>query len=383
MKGFLAIRLSGKDYFQVLGLEDISVKKVVLGKLLDATNVKLDFYVSEFENFPNPVLLGSFFLDGLTKESSDINVYFKVDSEILYVYGECGGFESKVRFDLSLLNLGINSGEFDGEQLKDMIVPDAGDLDIRGGVSENLDGMFEQDKDNSSSNVLDNVDNLPNTGDLYSLGESSLVNEENLEGTGSPNTGDDSSSALELESGTDLKEVDVKLEGDIFDSDGSSHTVNELGDLGVDAASLDGFSSVGSEISFDSNNYAAGFAEDEDIDFSSINIADYRDADDLSVDDIIADIDKDLEEGVVDDVFWDDSKGFGVGIGNEQLNTDLREGFARTFMLYLSLTSLFLLMFFSLLLIFSKVLNPRNLGVSYHCVFEEGKIEKYERSSRV
>ncbi|WKC57834.1 hypothetical protein [Borrelia sp. P9F1] len=377
MKGFLAIRLSGEDYFQVLDLEDVSVKKVVLGKLLDETNVKLDFYVSEFENFPNPVLLGSFFLNNVTKDSSDIDVYFKVESEILYVYGECGGVESKAKFDLSLVDLGVSSGEFDGEQLEGGHFSDSDDLDF----AENLEVGFEQDKDNSSLNTLDDVDSLTSTG---SLGEFSLVNEDSLEEglAGSLNTGDDSSNALDLDSGLDLEEADVNLRGDIFDSDGSSH---DVGDLGIGMAGLDGFSSDGNDISFDSNNDAVEFVENEDIDFSSVNISGYGASysDDLSVDDIIADIDKDLGESVVDAVFGDDSRGFGVGNGNEQLNTDSKEDFTKTFMLYLSLISLFLLMFFSLFLIFSKVLNPRNLRVSHHCVFEEEKIEKYERSSHV
>ena len=126
------------------------------------------------------------------------------------------------------------------------------------------------------------------------------------------------------------------------------------------------------------------FIEDEDIDFSSVNVASFKDSDsdELSVDDIIADIDKGLGESTADDIVLDSSKGLDMGIGNDQLDSDSKESFMQTFMLYLSLISLFLLIFFSLFLIFSKVLNPRNLKISYY-VCEEGKVKKYERSDYV
>ncbi|UER67451.1 hypothetical protein LKV13_01310 [Borrelia sp. BU AG58] len=380
LKGFLAIRLSDEEYFPVLGLGDVSVKKVVLGKLLDETNVKLDLYVSEFEDFPNPVLLGSFFLDNLARESSDIDVYFKVDSGMLYVYGECGGVESRSRFDLSLLNLGVDSGRFGGSQIKKKPASGSGDLKPEDESAESL-GVDFSENDFSP----DSVGNLLDEKELYSFDETRLVNEGETDVS-------NSFGALDFSSDFILEEVDTNPKRDIFESGDnvgeSLHRVNGGGNLVGDAIGLSDLSSEGSndDVIFDSDNDVVKFVEDEDIDFSSVDVVGYKDSyfDDLSVNDIIADIDKGLGESSVGDVFLDSNKVFDADIESNQLNADSRmEGFVQTFMLYLSLISLFLLTFFSLFLIFSKVLNPRNLEISYHCTREEEKIEKYERIDSV
>ncbi|WP_236845722.1 hypothetical protein, partial [Borreliella californiensis] len=104
MKGFLAIKLSNNEYYSVLNLDDSSVKRIILGKVAGDTSIKLNFYVSEYEDFSDPFLVGSFFLDNLKKESSSVNVYFKVMDEILYVYSESDGIQDKSKFDLSLVD---------------------------------------------------------------------------------------------------------------------------------------------------------------------------------------------------------------------------------------------------------------------------------------
>ncbi|WP_238614508.1 hypothetical protein [Borrelia turcica] len=395
MKGFLAIRLSNKEYFSVLDLEDSSVKKVVLGKLVDETNVKLDFYISKAEDFSNPVLVGSFFLDNLKEESSDINVYFRMDSTMLYVYGECDGIESKSKFDLSLVNLDVDSVELsdsvEDSQVEDVLVSGSGDLEFEDISAENLNSDFEQDKDNSSLDILDDVDDLPNTEDLNSLSEESFVNEGNLDISNSLDKGEDTFSALDFDSNLNLEEVDDNLNRDTFENGNDEvgrellNFVNDGDNVERDGSGLDDFPSEASDVSFDSDNNVMKFIEDEDIDFSSVNVASFKDSysDDLSVDDIIADIDKGLGDRPADDVVLDTSKGLGMGIEDDQLDSDSKEGFMQTFMLYLSLISLFLLIFFSLFLIFSKVLNPRNLKISYHYVCEEEKVKKHERSDYV
>lgn len=51
-------------------------------------------------------------------------------------------------------------------------------------------------------------------------------------------------------------------------------------------------------------------------------------------------------------------------------------------MLYLSLISLFLLIFFSLFLVFSKILKPRDF-VSYYFECGKKRIERYEKDQYV
>ncbi|WP_232535928.1 hypothetical protein [Borrelia sp. A-FGy1] len=400
MKGFLAIKLSNKEYFSVLNLEDISVKKVVLGKILDETSVKLDFYISKVEDFSNPVFVGSFFLDNLRKESSDINVYFRMESVILYVYGECDGIENKSKFDLSLYNLDVKLVELNDfskdSQVKNEYIPDSSNLDFEDvTTTKSLKNDFKQDKDNYSLDNLDNIDDLNHAEDLYSLNEKEFINEGNLDISGLLDKGDDTFSALDFESKPNLGDFDNSLKATSALGNDSNQMksepfnfVNNRDNIEENSSDLYNSPSECSDISFDSDNNVIKFIEDEDIDFSSVNIASFKDSysDDLSVDDIIADIDKGLKEGPVDDVFLDvrdSSKGLSISVENEQLGSDTKEGFMQTFMLYLSLISLFLLIFFSLFLIFSKVLNPRNFKISYHYICEKEKVKKHERSSYV
>ncbi len=51
MKGFLAIKLSNNEYYPVLNLDDSSVKRIILGKVAGDTSIKLNLYVSEYEDF--------------------------------------------------------------------------------------------------------------------------------------------------------------------------------------------------------------------------------------------------------------------------------------------------------------------------------------------
>lgn len=75
----------------------------------------------------------------------------------------------------------------------------------------------------------------------------------------------------------------------------------------------------------------------------------------------------------------------GVEESRGSLNLE-EEEIIQTSMLYLSLFSLFLLIFFSLFLIFSKVLNHRNFAISCfscYCFYQEEKINKYEKNNYV
>ncbi|WP_445435880.1 hypothetical protein [Candidatus Borreliella tachyglossi] len=346
MKGFLAIRLSDNEYFPLLNLGDISVKKVVLGKL-DEANVKLDLYISEYEDFMYPFFVGSFFLDNLKVESSSINVYFRIDSMMLYVYGECDGVENKAKFDLGLINFGVDSGEFSGslenEQLSDRPVLGTSDVDLEEVSVKELDSVLNQDKADALDVSLDNVDDLLNFSELDPVSED-----------------------RDFDSNLNVENLDIEFKRDNFESN-----VNEREQID------------GKDANFDSDNNVVRFIEDEDSNFSGVNVPILRDSDDLSVEDIIADIDKGLKDSSFDSDTLDFSEDFTRGVDKNRLDSNSGGSLVQTPMLYLSLVSLFLLIFFSLFLVFSKVLNPRNFKISYYYVYKEEKIKNCEDSSYV
>lgn len=49
-KGF-SDKLSNNEYYPVLNLDDSSVKRIILGKVAGDTSIKLNLYVSEYEDF--------------------------------------------------------------------------------------------------------------------------------------------------------------------------------------------------------------------------------------------------------------------------------------------------------------------------------------------
>ena len=128
---------------------------------------------------------------------------------MLYVYGECDGIESKSKFDLSLVNLDIATEELsdfvESSQLEDVLVSGSGDVEIEDISSESLNSDFEQDKDNFSLDILDDVADLPNTEELDSLSEESFVNESNLDVPDSLDTGENTFSTLDFDSNLNLE----------------------------------------------------------------------------------------------------------------------------------------------------------------------------------
>ncbi|WP_025407921.1 hypothetical protein [Borrelia coriaceae] len=382
MKGFLAIRLSKNEYFSILSLNDTAVKRVVLGKLPDETNVKLDFYISEYEDFSNPIIIGSFFLDNLSKESASINVYFKIDSMMLYVYGECDGITSKSKFDLSLMSLSVASDKisdsledassnnlsvgFSGLEHKEDFVKEFG-----GGVGHNSFSDVGLDNVNSSfenQNLFANEKSSNNEDDLSLLTES-LNSDNNV----SVNENLNSESDLNLEN-FDFGLQEDRFNNNLDEGNQSEHVLSDKDIISQESLDLD-------DISVD-----IGYASEAYDNFDSINVNTSKSSylDDWSIDDIITDIDEGLGESEFDDVALDLSEeGFTVDIDNSQLDLDSGEGLIQTSMLYLSLISLFLLIFFSLFLIFSKVLNPKNFAVSYCLLYEEERIIKCKKNSYV
>ncbi|MCD2382705.1 hypothetical protein LRB32_05080, partial [Borreliella americana] len=157
MKGFLAIKLSNNEYYSVLNLDDSSVKRIILGKVAGDTSIKLNFYVSEYEDFSDPFLVGSFFLDNLKKESLSVNVYFKVMDEILYVYSESDGIQDKSKFDLSLVDFNQKFKGFNRDNsLNDFKSDIINDLSVENLGSE-FDLNFEEKDDFVKKDVSDIV----------------------------------------------------------------------------------------------------------------------------------------------------------------------------------------------------------------------------------
>ncbi|WP_233275044.1 hypothetical protein [Borrelia anserina] len=388
MKGFLGIRLSNNEYFSILSLDDTAVKRVVLGRLKDETNVKLDFYISEYEDFSNSVFIGSFFLNDLRKENSNINIYFKIESMILYVYGECDEIASKSKFDLSSISLDVNSGNigdsFENAKSNDLPVNFSSvDRDRENEFVKELDNVVVQEQDDS---LGDNIDNLLDSQDLFE-DEKLSSNIENLDLlSDSLSTDNDTLASESLNSDSNLGlELEFKRDKS---KDGIGHVLSDEEDI-VSQDTLD-FNNLPVDINDtnvvtdDSDSNVLKLVEDSNTNFSSVNVHALQDSysDDWSVDDIITDINKDLGGNGVDDVTLDFSKeGFVTDIKENQLDLDPEEGFIETSMLYLSLISFFLLIFFSLFLIFSKLLNPKNFVVSYYSFCREAKITKYEKSN--
>ncbi|UCP01289.1 hypothetical protein [Borrelia hermsii] len=395
MKGFLAIRLSNDEYFSILSLDDTTVKRVVLGKLADETNVKLDLYISKYEDFSNPVIIGSFFLDNLRKESSNINVYFKIDSMMLYVYGECDGITNKSKFDLSLINLAVGSGEISLEDAK------SNDLPIRFSEAKHEEGFAEEfgsvvEQDGSLDVGLDNVDSLFDPQSLFT-NEKLSSNENNLNLLSDSLSLDNDilvSENLNSESNLNLENFDFELTKDKFENNidegnGIEHVLSDKDTVSQDVSDLNNIpvdisdASVVSD-SFDTNNVK--LVEDDNTNFGDINVNASQESysDDWNIDDIITDIDKELNESEFSDVVLDLSdENFATDFEESRLDVDSEEGLIQTSMLYLSLISLFLLIFFSLFLIFSKVLNPRNFAISYYSFYKEEKITKCEKNNYV
>ncbi|WP_241763500.1 hypothetical protein [Borrelia hermsii] len=395
MKGFLAIRLSNNEYFSILSLDDTTVKRVVLGKLADKTNVKLDLYISKYEDFSNPVIIGSFFLDNLRKESSNINVYFKIDSMMLYVYGECDGITNKSKFDLSLINLAVGSGEISLENAK------SNDLPIRLSEAKHEERFSEEfgsvvEQDGSLDVGLDNVDSLFDPQSLFT-NEKLSSNENNLNLLSDSLSLDNDtlvSENLNSESNINLENFDFELTKDKFENNidegnGIEHVLSDKDIVSQDASDLNNIpvdisdAGVVSD-SFDTNNVK--LVEDDNTNFGDINVNASQESysDDWNIDDIITDIDKDLNESEFSDVVLDLSEeNFATDFEESRLDVDSGEGLIQTSMLYLSLISLFLLIFFSLFLIFSKVLNPRNFAIFYYPFYKEEKITKCEKNNYV
>lgn len=397
LKGFLAIRLSNDEYFSILSLDDTAVKRVVLGKIADEPNVKLDFYISEHDDFSNSVIIGSFFLDNLRKESANINVYFKIDSMMLYVYGECDGIANKSKFDLSLINLAVDS-----EEINDLESAKSSDLPVGfSGVEREEEFVKEfgsvAGQYDSLDGDLDNFNDLPNSQNL-SADEKLFSNENNfnlLSDSLNSDNGTLVSENLDSDSDLNLENFDFGLTGDGFENnidegnDLEEHVLNDKDTVSRDDFDLDNISVDISDSSAASDNSAANavkLVEDKDTDFKSVNVYTLQDSysDNWDVEDIITDLDNGLGESEFDDVALDFSKeDFATDIEESRLDLDSEEGLIQTSMLYLSLISLFLLIFFSLFLIFSKVLNPRNFAI-YDCPFyKEEKITKCENSNYV
>ncbi|WP_241763724.1 hypothetical protein [Borrelia hermsii] len=395
MKGFLAIRLSNDEYFSILSLDDTAVKRVVLGKLADEANVKLDLYISKYEDFSNPVIIGSFFLDNLRKESSNINVYFKIDSMMLYVYGECDGITNKSRFDLSLINLAVGSGEISLEDAKSNDLPiKLSDVEHEESVLKEFGSVVGQD--GSLDVGLDNVDSLIDPQSLFTNDKLSS-NENNLNLLSDSLSLDNDtlvSENLNSDPNLNLENFDFELTKDKFennvdkgneiehvlsDKDTVSQDASDLNDIPVDISDASVVSG-----SSDTNNVKLG--EDDNIIFGDINVNALQGSysDDWNIDDIITDIDKELNESELSDVVLDLSEeNFATDFEESRLDVNSEEGLIQTSMLYLSLISLFLLIFFSLFLIFSKVLNPRNFAISYYPFYKEEKITKCEKNNYV
>ncbi|AEL18443.1 hypothetical protein [Borreliella bissettiae] len=335
MKGFLAIKLSNNEYYSVLNLDDSSVKRIILGKVEGDTSIKLNFYVSEYEDFSDPFLVGSFFLDNLRKESSSINVYFKVMDEILYVYSESDGIQDKSKFDLSLVDF---NQTFKGS---------------------NRDNPLNDFKSNIGNNL--SVENLGSGFDLNFEEKDDFVKK------------DVSDVSMPTINSLDLKtEEDQKIETN--DSDFDDNDDDSL----VDSKELNLENEKIKHIdkrSLNLNNFEFQKLEDSSLE-------EEEDLRDLSVEDIIADIDKELIDTSDEDVELDLREDFENDEMKNGFKLNSSEGVVHSPMLYLSLISLFLLIFFSLFLVFSKILKPRDF-VSYYFEYGKKRIERYEKDQYI
>ncbi|WKC90654.1 hypothetical protein [Borreliella carolinensis] len=338
MKGFLAIKLSNNEYYSVLNLDDSSVKRIILGKVEGDTSIKLNFYVSEYEDFSDPFLVGSFFLDNLKKESSSVNVYFKVMDEILYVYSESDGVQDKSKFDLSLLDF---NQTFKGS---------------------NRDNPLNDFKSNIGNNL--SVENLGSEFDLNFEEKDDFIKK------------DVSDVSMSTINSLDLKtEKDQKIETN--DSDFEDFDDNDDDSL-VDSKELNLENEKIKHIderSFNLNNFEFQKLEDSSLE-------EEEDLRDLSVEDIIADIDKELIDTSDEDVELDLREDFENDEMKNGFKLNSSEGVVHSPMLYLSLISLFLLIFFSLFLVFSKILKPRDF-VSYYFEYGKKRIERYEKDQYI
>ncbi|WP_215536211.1 hypothetical protein [Borreliella bavariensis] len=338
MKGFLAIKLSNNEYYSVLNLDDSSVKRVILGKVVGDTSIKLNFYVSEYEDFSDPFLVGSFFLDNLKRESLSVNVYFKVMDEILYVYGESDGIQDKSKFDLSLLDFNQTFKGSNGGRLSNDLKSGIGnDLPV-----ENLGSEFDLNFEEKDDFVKKDVSDLS----IPAINSLDLKTEEDQqdESDGSDFEGFDDND----ESYVDSKELNLETEKVEYINEESLNLNN-----------------------FEFQKLEESSEEDEEEDLH-----------DLSVEDIIADIDKDLIDTSDEDVELDLREDFENDAIKNNFKLNSSEGAVHSPMLYLSLISLFLLIFFSLFLVFSKILKPRDF-VSYYFECGKKRIERYEKDQYV
>ncbi|EEF81938.1 hypothetical protein [Borreliella valaisiana] len=337
MKGFLAIKLSNNEYYSVLNLDDSSVKRVILGKIAGDTSIKLNFYVSEYEDFSVPFLVGSFFLDNLKKESLSVNVYFKVMDEILYVYSESDGIQDKSKFDLSLVDF---NQTFKGSN-EDNLLGDFKSSGIGSDLSvENLGSEFDLNFEEKDDFVKKDISDLS----MPTINSLDLENEE-----------------------------DQKIESK--DSDFESFDDND--DSVVDSKE------------FNLENKKVEYIDEESFNFDNFELqkleefsSEEENLHDLSVEDIIADIDKDLIDTSDEDVELDLREDFESDVAKNNFKLNSGEGAVHSPMLYLSLISLFLLIFFSLFLVFSKILKPRDF-VSYCFECDKKKIERYGKDQYV
>ncbi|WP_235048166.1 hypothetical protein [Borrelia persica] len=401
MKGFLGIRLSNDEYFSVLSLSDTSVKKIVLGKLADETNVKLDFYVSEYEDFSNLIIIGSFFLDGLGKDNLNVNVYFKIESMILYVYGECDGISNKTKFDLSLMNLSFKSNEVDSDSVeidKSNDLPSAfDDMDNKENFIKNFDSIVEEKQDYPLN--LDNVNDLSDSQELP-LNKDLLSKEDDLnlllDSSNVTNDTDDNtllsevSKSLDSDSNLGNLNFDIakdKLENNITeevalervldenDKYPANQNVSDLQNISIDDTN-DVFDNS------DQNDVKSVKDKGDNLDSFNVYMLQNSYSDDSSVEDIIEDVSNSLDYVEFDDVVLNSSEdNFTADFEEPQLDSDLKGDRIQTSMLYLSLVSLFLLIFFSLFLIFSKVLSPKNFTISYCPFYREEKITECEKNN--
>ncbi|WKD00611.1 hypothetical protein QIA01_01285 [Borreliella americana] len=336
MKGFLAIKLSNNEYYSVLNLDDSSVKRIILGKVAGDTSIKLNFYVSEYEDFSDPFLVGSFFLDNLKKESLSVNVYFKVMDEILYVYSESDGIQDKSKFDLSIVDFNQKFKGSNGDNpLNDFKSDISNDLSVENLGSE-FDLNFEEKDDFVKKDVFD-IGPTVNSLDLKTEEDQKIeTNDSNFEGF------DDNSE----DSCVDSKTLNLETKKVEYIDEKSLNLNN-----------------------FDLQKLEESSLEEEDLH-------------DLSVEDIIADIDKDLVDTSDEDVELDFREDFENDMVKNNFKLNSSEGMVHSPMLYLSLISLFLLIFFSLFLVFSKILKPRDF-VSYCFKYDKNRIERYEKDQYV
>ncbi|MBB6031600.1 hypothetical protein HNR35_000593 [Borreliella spielmanii] len=344
MKGFLAIKLSNNEYYSVLNLDDSSVKRIILGKVAGDTSIRLNFYVSEYEDFSDSFLVGSFFLDNLKKESLSVNVYFKVMDEILYVYSESDGIKDKVKFDLSLVDFNQTFKEPNNSSLLNDFKSGIGnDLSV-----ENLSSEFDINFEEKDDFIKE---------DLSDLSMPPIINSLKIE---------EKEEDQKIEENQKIEPNDSEFE----DFDDNDYSYVDSKELNLETKKIDHIN----EESLNLSNFELKKLEESSLEQEDLH--------DLSVEDIIADIDKDLIDTLDEDVELDLREDFENDAVRNNFKLNSSEGVVHSPMLYLSLISLFLLIFFSLFLVFSKILKPRDF-VS-HC-FECGKkrTEIYEKDQYV